>query len=160
MPSPRWRRLLDAIPRRILALLASRFSKSQAVLLLLGLKQAEQNLLNASRLQHNRSPVFVCGFWPQGPDRGFRYSSPAPVVSRVVPAFLYPSRRAGNVNRATRHFSLAHTRVPLGAGSPRQSAAQTAATQSAASRDSRRTEPKSQECPPDSQLRCRYRQDT
>ncbi len=38
----------------------------------------------------NRSPVSVSGFWPQGPGRGFRYSSR--LLSAAFSAFLYPSR--------------------------------------------------------------------
>src|SRR5258708_5928113 len=57
-------------------------------------------------------------------------------------------------------FLTARTHALLAAASPHRSAAQTTATRSAASRDSRRTELRFRECPPDSQLRCRYRRDT
>src|ERR1700730_9559508 len=60
----------------------------------------------------------------------------------------------------TRAFLTAHRHAQPSTTSPHQSAAQTTVDQSAASHDSRRTELRFRECPPDSQLRCRYRRDT
>src|ERR1039457_504405 len=94
----------------------------------------------------------------EAPESRHRVSSPAAkpmLLSECFPPFQPSADPVADLS-----LSPVRMRAPPAAAWPRQSAEQTIADQSAASRDSRRTELKFRECPRGLQLRCRYRQDT